>query len=383
MTDPSLPLSGLTVFEFCEVAAGPFCGMLLADMGAEVIKVERPGQGDTLRHWPPITNGYSENFASLNRNKKSIEVNVKDQPSRAALLSAIVEKADVIIENYRPGVMASNGLGYEAISALRPDLVYCSLSAFGQTGPRSRQGGFDVTIQAMSGIMSITGEPDGAPVKAGTPVSDFATGLYGAFSIVSSILRARASGKGCHIDISMMGASLAISALQTSEFFGTGRTPQKLGSAHPRNAPYRAFRASDDYFVVAAGNNKLWEGVCSVVGRMELLEDPRFATTLLRAQNQEALKAILEEEFGKRSARSWLQAFEEVGVPCSPINSIPEALADPQIAHLGLVQPMHLPDGTETRTFVSPVRLSGKNLAIRLRPPRLGEHTEDVLPKTR
>ncbi|SSC66244.1 CaiB/BaiF CoA transferase family protein [Ciceribacter selenitireducens] len=383
MNDYALPLSGLTAFEFCEVAAGPFCGMLLADMGADVIKVERLGQGDTLRHWPPITNGYSENFASLNRNKKSIEVDVKDPASRDALLNAIVEKADVIVENYRPGVMAANGFGYEAIAALRPEIVYCSLSAFGQTGPRSRQGGFDVTIQAMSGIMSITGEPDGAPVKAGTPVSDFATGLYGAFSIVSSILQARASGKGCHVDISMVGVSLAISALQTSEFFGTGRTPRRLGSAHPRNAPYGAFKASDDYFVVAAGNDKLWAKVCSVVARVELLEDPRFATTLLRAQNQDALKTILEEEFGSRPVKSWLTAFEEVGVPCSPINSIPDALADPQIDHLGLVQQLILPDGTETKTFISPIRLTGENLPIRHRPPKLGEHTESIFSKTK
>ncbi len=255
------PLSGVRVVEFCQVLAGPYCGMLLADLGAEVVKVEPP-DGDMMRQWPPITEGanggYSENFASINRNKRSVVLDLKD-PAHKAAARQLVLSADVVLENNRPGVMDRLGLGYESFREEKPGLVYCSISAFGQSGPRSAEGGFDVTVQAMSGIMSVTGEPEGAPVKCGVPVSDVGTGLYAAFTIVSVLRRVAGGGAGAHIDASMLGCSLGMAALQTSEFFGTGRDPKKLGSAHPRNAPYQAFKAGDGYFVIAAGNNKLWE----------------------------------------------------------------------------------------------------------------------------
>ena len=211
-----LPLDGVRVIEFCNVAAGPFCGMLLADLGADVIKVEHPDGGDTMRAWPPITEGYSENFASLNRNKRSVTLDLK-QPEARQQARGLVLDADVLIENNRPGVMSRLGLGYEALQRDKPSLVYCSISAFGQEGPRSGEGGFDLTIQAMSGIMSVTGEPDGAPVKCGVPVSDFCAGLYAAYAIAAVLLRVRTGGAGEHLDISMLGASLGIAALQTSE----------------------------------------------------------------------------------------------------------------------------------------------------------------------
>src|SRR5207253_10010153 len=241
-----LPLQGVRVVEFCTVAAGPFCGMLLADMGAEVIKVEAP-EGDTLRQWPPLSNGFSENFASLNRNKESVALNLKDAAD-VALARALILDADVVIENNRPGVMDRLGLGYASFREQKPGLVYCSVSAYGQSGPRAGEGGFDLTIQAAAGVMSVTGEPDGAPVKCGVPLADFASGLYGAFAIASALARVRAGGAGAHIDVPMYGCTLGIAALQTSEYFGTGRSPAKLGSAHPRNAPYQAFQAADGYF---------------------------------------------------------------------------------------------------------------------------------------
>ncbi len=279
-----LPLAGVRVVEFCQVLAGPYCGMLLADLGAEVIKVEPP-EGDMMRQWPPISEGYSENFASINRNKRSVVLDLKD-PAQKAAARKLILTADVVLENNRPGVMDRLGLGYESFRAERPGLVYCSISAFGQSGPRSGEGGFDVTVQAMSGIMSVTGEPDGAPVKCGVPVSDTGTGLYAAFTIVSVLRRVAGGGAGAHIDASMLGCSLGMAALQTSEFFGTGNDPKKLGSAHPRNAPYQAFKCADGHFVIAAGNNKLWEAVTQVVGRPDLFADPRFATTQSRAANQ-------------------------------------------------------------------------------------------------
>ena len=281
---PSSALAGITVLEICNVAAGPFCGMLLADMGADVIKVENPDGGDTLRSWPPISDGYSENFASLNRNKRSVTLNLKD-PGDLELARELALTVDVLIENNRPGVMDRLGLGYEALKARNPRLVYCSISAYGQSGPRAQEGGFDLTIQAMSGIMSVTGEAGGEPVKCGVPLADFSAGLYGAFAIASALRAAQASGQGAHIDVPMLGATLGIAALQTSEFFGSGRDPVKLGSAHPRNAPYQAFRCKGGYFGMAAGNQALWKSVCEVVGRDDLLADARFADTSLRARN--------------------------------------------------------------------------------------------------
>lgn len=372
-----LPLKGLTIVEFCEVAAGPFCGMLLADMGAAVIKVERP-QGDAMRMWPPINNGYSENFASLNRGKKSVVLDLKSEAGKDAA-RAIILSADAVVENFRPGVMQRNGLDYETMSALKPSLIYCSVSAFGQSGPRSRQGGFDLTMQAMAGVMSVTGEPGGAPVKCGVPLCDFVSGLYAAFAVSAALRETAMTGKGQNIDVAMLGATLAVAALQTSEYFGTGRDPVKLGSAHPRNAPYQAFRGKDGYFGMAAGNNKLWASVCSVVGREDLIEAPQYSNPTQRAANQTELLGILEEVFETQSVAHWLEKFSEAGVPSSPINTYSEALADPQVDHMGWVQDVTLPGGTETRTFGSPIRFNDEQNKIGSPPPELGQHTQEVL----
>ena len=370
------PLSGVKVVEFCTTAAGPFCAMLLADMGADVIKIEPPS-GDGLRQWPPITNGFSENFASVNRNKRSMVLDLK-LPADAETARRLVLDSDVLIENNRPGVMDRLGLGYAQLSALKPSLVYCSISAFGQSGPRSGEGGFDLTIQAAAGVMSVTGEDGGAPVKCGVPIADFSSGLYGAFSIASALMAVRSGAPGAHLDIPMFGCTLAIAALQTSELFGTGRNPKKLGSAHPRNAPYRAFAASDGYFAIAAGNHSLWLKVLDVVGMPELADDPRFKSTLDRATNQAALKEVLDPVFAGQTVAHWLHAFEAAGVPHAPINDYESALADPQVEHMGWVQPLRLPDGTMTRTFGSPVRFNGQTLPVTVGPPQLGQHTETI-----
>jgi crotonobetainyl-CoA:carnitine CoA-transferase CaiB-like acyl-CoA transferase len=372
------PLQDIQVVELCTVAAGPYCGMLLADLGADVIKVEIPGGGDSMRAWPPITDGFSENFASLNRNKRSVALDLKSAEDNATA-RRIIQRADVVVENSRPGVMKKLGLDHETVSSDNPRLVYCSISAFGQTGPRSRQGGFDLTIQAMSGIMSVTGEPDGDPVKCGVPVSDFATGLYAAFAITAALREAQRTGQGTHIDVSMFGCSLAIAALQTSEYFGRGTDPAKLGSAHPRNAPYQAFHAADGYFALAAGNDGLWRATCAAIDRGDLADDPRFASTALRAQHQHQLSELLEEEFASRSMGSLLELFQGAGVPCSPLNSYSEALADPQVEHMGWVHDLTLPGGAQTRTFGSPLRFGGEAPKVRRRPPELGEHTSEVL----
>ena len=373
----SLPLQGVKIVELCEIAAGPFCSMLLADMGADVIKVERPN-GDAMRTWPPINDGYSENFASINRNKRSVVLDIKS-PEGQETARKLIEASDVVIENFRPGVMQRLGIDYATMSAIKPALIYCSISAFGQTGPRATQGGFDLTMQAMAGVMSVTGETGAAPVKCGVPLCDFVSALYGAFNIVSVLKECQSTGKGRHIDVSMLGATLGISALQTSEYFGTGNDPKKLGSAHPRNAPYQAFRASDGYFGMAAGNNNLWHLVCDVVNRDDLKKHPDYSSPTRRATNQAALCVILEEVFATEPVQHWLGAFADSGVPCSPINTFSEALADPQVEFMGWVQALTLANGVNTKTFGAPVRLDNTTLPVRMRPPELGEHTEEVI----
>jgi len=374
MTDVSSlkPLAGVRVLEFCQVAAGPFCGLLLADFGADVVKVEPP-EGDALRAWPPLSGGFSENFASLNRGKRSIALDLK-QPADHALALRLADEADVIVENNRPGVMQRLGLGPAALAARRPQAVYCSISAYGQDGPRGGEGGFDLTIQAAAGVMSVTGEPGGAPVKAGVPIADFASGLYAAYAIAALLARVRAGGAGGHIDVPMFGATLAIAALQTSEFFGTGRNPAPLGSAHPRNAPYQAYAARDGHFAIAAGNNRLWAAVCETVGVTALLDDERFLTPTLRARHQRELKALLDPHFAQHDVAHWLAVFARAGVPHAPINGYREALADPQAAHLQLVQPQVLPGGHATQTVGCPLRLDGQTVPVDTRPPALDEH---------
>ncbi|HEX2257170.1 MAG TPA: CoA transferase [Afifellaceae bacterium] len=376
------PLAGVRVLEFGQIAAGPFAGSLLADLGADVVKVERPDGGDGMRGWPPLTSTdggepFSENFASVNRNKRSIAVDLKD-PAAIARLTRLAAAADVLVENFRPGVLARLGLGYEALKAVNPRLVYCSISGYGQTGPYAAKGAFDVTVQAMSGLMSVTGEEGGAPVKCGVPVGDFCAGLYAAYAVTAALMRARETGEGAHIDCSMLGALLGVAALQTSEYFGTGKTPGRLGSAHPRNAPYQAFEASDDWFVIAAGNDRLWREVADAVGLPELARDARFLTQLDRARNQKELEALLAPRFTERTAAEWLAEMDRRGVPSAPINSYAEILSDPQVAHLGLVQPLALPNGVETRTVAFPLAVAGWDTAIRRPPPALGAHTEEV-----
>jgi len=374
---PPLPLSGIRVIEFCHVAAGPFCAMTLADMGADLIKVE-PLKGDGLRGWPPFSDGYSENFASINRNKRSIALDLKD-PDSLALARRLILSADAVVENNRPGVMARLGLGYDSFKDEKPGLIYASISAFGQTGPRAQDGGFDVTVQAASGVMSVTGDADRTPVKAGVPVSDFGAGLYAAFAIVSLLRRVEAGGIGGHIDMSMYGTNLSFSALQTSEYFGTGNDPVRMGSSHPRNSPYEAYAAADGHIVLAAGNDKLFASACEVIGEPGLKDDPRFLTTGDRAKNQVELKSILQPILEKESIAHWISAFRPRGIPCEPINTYSAALRDPLVDHFGWVQPLTLPNGVETETFASPIEVAGESFPIRRGPPALDGDHDDII----
>ncbi len=372
-----LPLQGIRVVEFCQVLAGPFAGCLLADMGADVIKVESP-DGDLMRQWPPILDGYSQYFASVNRNKRSVVLDLKTETDRAAARKLALS-ADILLENFRPGVMAKFGLDYAALAKDHPALVYCSVSAFGQTGPRATEGGFDMTVQAMSGVMSVTGERDGRPAKCGIPIADFSAGLYAAFSAAAALHKARSTGHGDYVDVSMLGSMLSIANLQTSELFGTGRDPVRLGSAHPMNAPYAAFCCRDGYFALAAGTNKLWEAACEVISRSDLPEDPRFTTPALRAQHQDALREVLEAEFVNHDANDLLSRMNARGVPCAPLYNYSQVLADPQVKHMEWVQNLTLPNGVASKTVISPQRVSGQRLDVRRGPPALGAHTAEIL----
>jgi crotonobetainyl-CoA:carnitine CoA-transferase CaiB-like acyl-CoA transferase len=372
-----LPLTGIRVAEFCQVLAGPFCGALLADMGADVIKIEPP-EGDLMRAWPPMLDGYSQYFASVNRNKRSVALDLKTAKD-LAVARELALSADVVVENFRPGVMAKFALDYATLSALKPSLVYCSLSAYGQTGPRAAEGGFDMTVQAMSGVMSVTGEPGGRPAKCGIPIADFTAGLYAAYSIAATLSRVRAGGTGEHIDVSMLGGMLGIAHLQTSELFATGRDPVALGSAHPMNAPYAAFRCRDGYFAIAAGTNKLWQATCEVIDRPDLADDARFASPELRARNQNALRDLLEATFAEYDVAELLERLRARGVPCAPINTYSQVLSDPQVRHMGWVEEMTLPNGVRSKVVMSPQRVGDEHPHVYRNPPALGEHTAEVL----
>lgn len=384
MSDTPLrrPLEGVRVVELAHVAAGPFTGMLLADLGADVVKVEPPS-GDQMRAWPPFATSpdgerFSHNFASVNRNKRSLVADLKD-PDQLANVRALIAAADIVVENYRPGVLDRLGLGYQQVAAGHRGLVYCSISGYGLSSPYVDHGAYDVVIQGMSGMMSVTGEADGSPVKAGVPVGDFTAGLYAAYTIAALLPQVRDGGRSVHVDCPMLDCLLGVSALQTSEYWGSGREPRRLGTAHPRNAPYQGFAASDGDFTVAAGTDRLWHAVAEVVGLPELIADPRFATQLSRVEHQSQLEALLGDRFSRRSRAHWLSELRERGVPCGPVNTFGEILADPHVSKGDLLAELDVPVAGPTPTVVHPVRIEG--LAPRLdRPaPVLGHDTAEVL----
>lgn len=368
------PLHGVRVVELAHVAAGPFAGMLLADLGADVVKVEPPS-GDQMRGWPPFADDgeerFSHNFASVNRNKRSVVADLKD-PADLARVQDLVAAADVVVENYRPGVLDRLGLGYETVSDGHLGLVYCSISGYGLTSPYRDAGAYDVVIQGMSGLMSVTGEPDGDPVKAGVPVGDFTAGLYAAYTIAALLPQVRGSGRSVRVDCPMLDCLLGVSALQTSEYWGSGREPQRLGTAHPRNAPYQGFSAADGDFTVAAGNDRLWAAVAEVVGRPELVTDPRFVSQVERVRHQAELEALLAERFAGEKREHWLTELRARGVPCGPVNTFGEILADPHVEATGLVAPVDVPVAGPTPMVVFPVRIEGQQPRLDRGAPRLG-----------
>ena len=374
--DPA-PLSGIRVADFTRVLAGPLATMLLADLGADVIKVERPGTGDDTRTWgPPFVDVDAAYFLSLNRNKRSVALDLQTaEGAEAARRLAL--SADVVVENFRPGLMAHFGLDHPTLASERPDLVYCSLVAFGEEGESAARPGYDIIVQALSGLMSFTGQPGGEPTKVGVALLDVICGLYAANGILAALLERERTGRGRRIVVSLYGSSLAAMVNQAANYLLGGLVPEPLGNQHPNIVPYQLFEAADRPFILAAGNDRMFERTCEVLGRPDLPADERFATNEARVRNRDALIPVLAEAFRVRTAAEWLGALETAGVPSSPVLRMDEVFATPEGA--GMVQEVLDPVRGTLRLVADPIRLDGALPPVRRSPPQLGEHTEEIL----
>jgi crotonobetainyl-CoA:carnitine CoA-transferase CaiB-like acyl-CoA transferase len=367
-------LDGLLVADFSRVLAGPLCTQTLGDLGADVVKVERPGAGDDTRTWgPPWVDHGATYYLGLNRNKRSITLDLADDGGDAQLARRLADRADVLVESFRPGTIDRLGLGYEAIAASNPRVVYCSISAFGSGEQAARLPGYDLLLQAMSGLMSVTGEPEGRPLKVGAALIDMVCGLYATTGVLAALQARERTGRGQHVEVSLMDSALAGLLNQASAHLNAGVVPGRLGNRHPSITPYETFRAADGDFAVAVGNDAIFGRLCEAIGRPELAGDERFATNASRLEHREELGALLEGAFHAGPAAEWVQRLSAAGVPAGPINDIAQAFAFAQA--LGL-EPIWESDGV--RTVRSPIRMSGTPTEPRRRPPALGEHEDEL-----
>ena len=372
------PLAGIRVLDLTRVLAGPFCSMMLGDMGAEVIKVEEPGKGDDTRSWPPFVGGEATYFMSVNRNKKSLTLNLK-APEGQEILRALVKKSDVLLENFRPGTMDKLGFGYAALAEVNPKLVYCSISGFGDSGPEAGRAGYDLVVQAESGIMDISGFPDGPPVKSGTSIADLVAGMSAAHGVVLALMARARTRRGQKVEISMLDAMAALLTYQAGIYFATGQRPARRGNAHPSIVPYEVFTAADGYVALGVANNSLWQRCCSALDRPELATDPHYDTETKRVENRATLIPLLNEIMNARTAEEWLKRFEAVGVPAGRIKSVPEVCESEHLKARGMIASLPHPSAGQVTVMGVPVRLHATPGALTLPPPRLGEHTDEIL----
>jgi formyl-CoA transferase len=384
-TNPSAPaaLSGVRVLDFSRVLAGPFATMLLADLGAEVIKVESLLRGDETREWGPPWHGegherLSAYYLSVNRNKRSLTLNLK-HPEGQAIARQLAARSHVLIENMKVGGMAGYGLDYESLRPLNPALVYCSISGFGQDGPYADRPGYDYVVQAMSGLMSITGEPTGEPHKVGVAVSDVFTGLFAANAIQAALRHAERTGQGQYIDVNLLESQLAALVNVASNVLVSGLDAPRWGNQHPNIVPYQVFYAADKPLVVAVGNDRQFAALCDLLGCPHLATDPRFGTNPARVAHRAELIPLLNERFGLKDAETWVTGLLAEGIPTGPINTVQQALHDPHVTARGLVQTVPMPDGSDLRLVGPAARLSETPARIESPPPQVGEHTEQVL----
>jgi formyl-CoA transferase len=375
-----LPLSGVRVLDVTQVMAGPFCSMLLADMGADVIKIEPPGSGDQTRSAMgfKLKGNDSLGFINMNRNKRSVAINLKSDAGQKVFYE-LVKTADILVENYRPGAAARLAIDYASLSTINPSLIYASISGFGQTGPWSQRPGFDLIAQAMGGVMSITGYPNQPPAKAGVPVADIGCALLALYGILSAYVLRLRTGQGQHIDASLFDSAIAFAIWDISEYWGTGKIPQPLGTANRMSAPYQAVRAKDDYFVFGANNDRLWWLLCDLLGREDLLKDPRYRTISDRLANRETLEKELEQSFAARTAAEWVDQLLAKGIPAGPIYNYEQALSSEHAVHRETVMEIDHPIEGRVHAIGFPIKLSRTKQRVSRHPPLLGEHTEEVL----
>ena len=373
------PLDGLTVLDLTRVLSGPYCTMQLADMGARVIKIERPGRGDDTRAWgPPFLHGESSYFLSINRNKQSVAIDFK-HPEGRALLDALIARADVLVENFSPGTLEAMGLGYARLSALYPRLIYCSITGFGATGPERDRPGYDAVIQAEGGLMSLTGPGGGEPYRLGVAIADIAAGLYAAQGITLALLVRERTGKGQHVDVGMLDAVASLLTYQAGIYFATGRTPQRMGNRHPSIAPYDTLPAEDGTLVLAVGNDEQWRTFCERTGLADLAADDRYATNAGRVRHYDHLKPVLADRLRTRTRQAWIDLLVPAGVPCAAVRNLDEVLADPQLLAREMIETVEHSAAGSLRMLGVPIKLSDTPGGVRSAPPRLGEHTAMVL----
>ena len=374
------PLEGITVLDISRVLSGPYCTMQLADMGARVIKIERPGLGDDTRAWgPPFINGESAYFLSINRNKESLTLNFK-HPEGRRLLDELIARADILVENFRPGTLDELGLGYETLRAKHPRLIYTSISGFGHSGPLRERAGYDAVLQGEAGIMSLTGPPDACGYKVGVAIADLAAGLFAAQGTLLALYTRERTGCGQHVDIAMLDSVAALLTYQAGIYFATGAPPERHGNAHPTVAPYQeTFQAADGEVVLAAGNDELWRRFCRVAGLDAYAGDPRFATNRERVRNYAVLRPIVADAFSKRTRAEWLEVLNDAGIPAGPVRNLQEVLTDEQLLTREMVHVLQHSSAGPVQVLGVPVKLSATPGAVRRAPPALGEHTEEIL----
>ena len=370
------PLNGITILDLTRVLSGPYCTMLLADMGARVIKIEQPRGGDDTRHWgPPFLGTESAYFLSINRNKESVTLDFK-QPEGRAILDRLIAKSDVVVENFRPGALARLGLDYASLAPAHPRLIYCSVSGFGQTGPRRKEPGYDAVLQAEGGLMSITGSPDVPPVRVGVAIADIVTGMFAAQGISMALFARERTGRGQLVDVSMLDSVAALLTYQAGIYFATGAPPVRLGNRHPTIVPYETFAAADGDFVLAVGNDDQWRRFCEAAG---LDAGERFATNRDRVTGYAELRPMVAAVLRPHPRRYWIDKLTAAGVPCGSVRDLGEVFSDPQLVARDMIVPMHHAGAGDIRVLGTPVKLSDTPADMRAAPPTLGQHTDLVL----
>lgn len=374
-----LPLDNVKVLDLTRYLSGPYCTMILGDLGADVTKIERFPKGDDVRRLGPHINGESYCFASVNRHKQSLALDLKSDRGREIVLE-LVDEADIVVENFRPGAAARLGLDYETLSAIKPELVYASISGFGQTGPYTHRAGFDIIAQGVSGLMRMTGQPDGEPTKVGFAVNDISAGITAAVGILGAHIHRLNTGEGQHIDVSLVDAALAWTVWESAAYFGSGELPQPTGSRHRRSAPYQTYRTQDGYVTVGANTDRLWQNFCvQVAGKPEWLDDPRYAELLTRLDHLDELQDDIEAVFATATTEEWIRRLDDAGVPGGPVYTYDQTLSDPHVQAREMVLEMDHPVIGPMRSLGFPIKYSGTPLSIRQVAPTIGQHTSDVL----